>query len=327
DLIFQLHENESLQLSINQVLEQQVNERTREVQSQNEELFAQQKELLTHRDTLEERNRIIAQSMKELESVKSQLEVIVEERTHQLQKANLELIQHNNHLEQYAFITAQNLRAPVARLKGLMYILEKTSGVNEQNNQVVKKIVNSAHEMDEVLSDMNSILELKNKDIGQSYEVDIEVIIGKVKKILYDNLQESKAEIVLNLDVQNIHANEPYLESVIYNLVSNSIKYRSNKRTLRINISTYKDNSKVVLKISDNGVGIDLSKFEEKLFGLYQRFHDHVVGKGLGLYLVKTQVEALGGNIEIDSEVDKGTTFKISFSVENEFYFAFSYPL
>ncbi len=208
------------------------------------------------------------------------------------------------------------MRAPVARLKGLMYIFEKTSGVDKQNNDVIRKIVNSAHEMDEVLSDMNSILELKNKDIGQSYEVDIEVIIGKVRKILFDNLQESKAEIVLNLDVQNIHANEPYLESVIYNLVSNSIKYRSNKRTLRINISTYKDNSKVVLKISDNGVGIDLSKFEEKLFGLYQRFHDHVVGKGLGLYLVKTQVEALGGNIEIESKVDKGTTFKISFSVE-----------
>ena len=176
--------------------------------------------------------------------------------------------------------------------------------------------MNSAHEMDEVLSDINSILELKNKDIGQSYEVDIEVTIDKVRKILYDNLQESKAEIALNLDIRNINANEPYLESIIYNLVSNSIKYRSNERTLKIGISTYKENSSVILKISDNGMGIDLLKFEEKIFGLYQRFHDHVVGKGLGLYLVKTQVEALGGNIEIDSKVEKGTTFKILFSVE-----------
>lgn len=314
-LIEQLEENKLLQLSVNENLERQVNERTHEIQTQNEELLQQQEELATHRDALEDQNQVIAQNMKELESIKSQLEVIVEERTLQLKKANQELVLHNSQLEQYAFITAHNLRGPVARLKGLMNIFEKTSCINEQNNEIVNRIINSAVEMDEVLSDMNYILELKNKDIGHSHKVDIEVIFDKVKKILFDNLQESNAEIKLKLDVQHVYANGPYLESVMYNLVSNAIKYRSEDRKLEIGISSYKVNSNIILEISDNGLGINLSKFEGKIFGLYQRFHDHIGGKGLGLYLVKNQVEALGGSIEIDTEENKGTTFKIALPV------------
>ncbi len=313
-LIDQLQKNEKLQSSINQDLENQVHKRTSEIQIQNEELLQQQEELSAHRDILEKQNSIVAQSMTELETIKSKLEVTVKERTTQLKEANHELVQHNSQLEQYAFITAHNLRAPVARLKGLMYILENSSGTNESNRDVINKIIKSAHEMDDVLSDMNTILELKNKNIGQAYQVKLKAVIGKVIKILNTNIHQSDAEIEINLEVLNIFANEPYLESIIYNLLSNAIKYRSSDRRLKIVISSCRNNNDtVLLKVTDNGIGIDLSKFEGKLFGLYQRFHDHVTGKGLGLYLVKTQVEALGGTIEIDSKANKGTTFIISF--------------
>lgn len=304
ELIKQLEKNKLLQISVNEDLEYQVNERTQEIQTQNEELA-------TQRDALEEQNSVIAQGMKELESIKSHLEKAVENRTNQLKKANQKLVQHNSQLEQYAFITAHNLRGPVARLKGLMLIFEKTAEISKQNNDIVEKIVNSAMEMDDVLSDMNSILEIKHKDVGEPYEVDIKEIIHKVKKILFDNLSEAKAKIILTLDVQYVTANIPYLESIIYNLVGNSIKYKSNERKLKISISSYRDNSSIILEVSDNGIGIDLSKYRSKIFGLYQRFHDQIGGKGLGLYLVKTQVESLGGTIEMDSQVDEGTTFKI----------------
>jgi signal transduction histidine kinase len=95
--------------------------------------------------------------------------------------------------------------------------------------------------------------------------------------------------------------------------VNNALKYRSEKRALQISISTFRDDHGAVLKIADNGVGIDLDSHSQKLFGLYQRFHDHVGGKGMGLYLVKTQVEALGGTISVESKVDHGTTFTITF--------------
>ena len=313
DLIEQLKENERLQLSINQELEQQVNERTKEIQAQNEELMTQQEELSAHRDMLEGQNKIIAQSMDELQIIKSKLEDQVESRTQEVKHANAELVQRNNQLEQYAYITAHNLRAPVARLKGLVYIFEKTGAIDSHNREVMDKIANSALEMDEVLTDMNAILELKNKNYGSTVKVDIKATLGKVKKILSDSIYESGAMLSENIQIPCIHGNEPYLESIIYNLISNAIKYKSENRVLEIHISSFKDGKNVVLKISDNGVGIDLDNYSQKLFGLYQRFHDHVGGKGMGLYLVKTQVEALGGSISVESRVDYGTTFTITF--------------
>ncbi|NJN27447.1 MAG: hypothetical protein HC819_16470 [Cyclobacteriaceae bacterium] len=183
-LIKQLKENERLQATVNVDLEGMVRQRTMEIQAQNEELMQQQEELAAQRDSLEAQNQVIAQGMLELESIKSHLQVIVEERTRQLKSANRELVQHNSQLEQYAFITAHNLRGPVARLKGLMYILDKSEGINAENQEIVDKIINAALEMDAVLSDMNAILEIKNQNHGQKKPVDIEWILTKVKKSL-----------------------------------------------------------------------------------------------------------------------------------------------
>ena len=97
------------------------------------------------------------------------------------------------------------------------------------------------------------------------------------------------------------------------NLISNAIKYRHQDRPPIITIQTKKTETEICLSISDNGMGIDLNAFKEKLFKLYNRFHFHIEGKGMGLYLVKTQITAIGGRIEIESEVDKGTTFKVYF--------------
>jgi signal transduction histidine kinase len=262
---------------------------------------------------LEGQNKIIAQNMEELQKVKAQLEDTVASRTQELQIANQELIQRNNQLEQYAYITAHNLRAPVARLKGLMYIFEKTGGVTEEHKDIIMKISGSALEMDEVLTDINAILELKNNNYGPTQLVDIARIVEKSRKILAESLDEDKVDMNLNLEVAKVHAIEPYMESIFYNLISNAIKYQSGDRKLQINISSYPDGSNVILEVKDNGIGMDLDQSGSKLFGLYQRFHDHVGGKGLGLYLVKTQVEALGGSISVESEVNEGCTFRITF--------------
>jgi signal transduction histidine kinase len=80
-----------------------------------------------------------------------------------------------------------------------------------------------------------------------------------------------------------------------------------------VEIQSYQRLTKTIIRVKDNGVGIDLDQFGDKIFGLYQRFHDHVNGKGIGLYLVKTQVEALNGKIQVQSKVDEGTEFKLVF--------------
>lgn len=312
-LINQLKENERLQLSINQELEKQVNERTYEIQAQNEELITQQEELAAHRDMLESQNKIISESMEQMQLIKMQLEDLVEQRTMELKNANSELLQRNNQLEQYAYITAHNLRGPVARLKGLVYIFDKTGGLNDENRDVAKRIVHSVLEMDEVLTDMNTILELKNQHFGKTDEVDINLVLEKVYKILKENLDEANTKINETIEQKHFYGNAPFFESILYNLLSNAIKYRSEKKDLIINIKSYNDKLGVGLAFSDNGIGIDLERHKSKIFGLYQRFHDHVPGKGLGLYLVKTQVEAMGGDIKVESEPGQGTTFTIVF--------------
>ena len=102
------------------------------------------------------------------------------------------------------------------------------------------------------------------------------------------------------------------------NLFTNAVKYRSPKRELEIFIQTTKNNSEIILEFQDNGIGINLERHKERLFGLYQKFHNHPESKGLGLYLVKSQLEALGASIQIESEVDVGTKFLIKFRGNNE---------
>lgn len=106
---------------------------------------------------------------------------------------------------------------------------------------------------------------------------------------------------------------KPMVSSILYNLVSNAIKYRDAARQPVVKISSHQHNEFLRIDVRDNGLGIDTVKFKEKLFGMYKRFHSHTEGKGLGLYLVKLQAESLGGKIEVSSEPGSGTTFSVYF--------------
>jgi signal transduction histidine kinase len=162
-LINQLKENERLQESINQSLEAEVLEQTTDIQMHNEELASQQEELAAQRDMLEDQNKVIAESMKELQKAKAGLEETVAKRSTGLKRANRELLQRNDQLEQYAFITAHNLRAPVARLKGLIFLFKRLGGKKPKNWEIFEKISGSAIEMDETLTAKNTLLEVENQ--------------------------------------------------------------------------------------------------------------------------------------------------------------------
>ena len=103
------------------------------------------------------------------------------------------------------------------------------------------------------------------------------------------------------------------MESIMLNLLANSIKYKSENRKLKVTIKASQVDDSIVLTFKDNGIGIDLERNRDKIFGLYQRFHNYPDSKGLGLYLVKSQVETMEGTISIESEVNKGTSFTLTF--------------
>lgn len=330
-------------------LESSIKERTaeleqkqKEVIGQNEELTQQQEELVRQQELIEQRNKelsmlnwkmqtnelvlrkayakivdiklTIANKNEELKKYSENLEQQIQERTKQITQANAELIKQNNQLEQFAFITAHNLRAPVARLLGLGNILDTQNPQNPDNIFVVEKMATVSNELDTVIKDLNIILEIKKGINELIYHVKLSDKFGKVCDLLQNQITESKAIITSDFSaVDVIESVSPYIESILYNLISNAIKYRSYKRVPIIHIQTTLEQEGFTLSISDNGLGMNLDDNKGKVFGLYQRFHDHIEGKGLGLYLVKTQVEAMGGSISLESTQGVGTTFRLFF--------------
>ncbi|HET7179101.1 MAG TPA: ATP-binding protein, partial [Chryseosolibacter sp.] len=138
--------------------------------------------------------------------------------------------------------------------------------------------------------------------------------LTRTKRILEKEIEDTQTKIINNFtEADKVYAIAPYVESILYNLISNSIKYRDPERAPLIAIKTTHEKEFVCLAVMDNGLGIDLRKYQQSIFNLYKRFHLHVEGKGLGLYLVKTQIEALGGRVEITSQPNEGTTFHVYF--------------
>jgi signal transduction histidine kinase len=183
-------------------------------------------------------------------------------------------------------------------------------GANEEDREMAfEKIVSSVEDLDQVIRDLNTILNIR-RHTSNLVEVDLGEVLARVKRILEKEIEDTHAVISSNFeDAIKVYAVAPYIESVLYNLISNAIKYRDPERIPFITLETINDGDSICLTISDNGLGIDLKKHKHNIFSLYKRFHLHMEGKGLGLYLVKTQILALGGRIEVKSEPNEGTTF------------------
>lgn len=303
----------------NQMLEEKVKERTAEIQARNQEITSQNEELKMHQETLSLQNKQLHQAQQtikeqseKIHSMNDHLKIEVDSRTQELQKTNQELIEHNNQLEQFAFIAAHNLRAPLTRVLGLANLIQM--GPSETDRQeALDKLISSTHDLDQVVKDLNAILNIK-RHTGNFSEVSLHESLMRTKRILEKEIEDTGTKIINNFsEADRVYAIAPYVESILYNLISNAIKYRDPERPPLIAIKTTHENEFVCLAVMDNGLGIDLQKYKQSVFNLYKRFHLHVEGKGLGLYLVKTQIEALGGRVEIRSEPNEGTTFHVYF--------------
>jgi signal transduction histidine kinase len=145
-------------------------------------------------------------------------------------------------------------------------------------------------------------------------KLDIRKVFERVVHSVQTTISQNNMDISTDFDdAYEVDFNRSYLESILLNLVTNAVKYSSPERSPQVRVRTEKVNDGVKLYFSDNGLGIDLVRYKDRIFGLYQRFHDHADSKGLGLYIVNSQVRVMGGEIDVESEVDKGTTFIISF--------------
>jgi signal transduction histidine kinase len=228
-----------------------------------------------------------------------------------------DLMQQNKDLQQFSYIISHNLRAPVANIVGLgkMY---RSGKADERNEQIVKNMQDSAEDIDAVIKDLSNILTLRSGIGAEKELVSIQDVFSTVVKTLHPQIEEVTAKITSDFaSVPMIFTIKSYLHSILYNLISNALKYRSPERALEINVASGKRINYAWISVQDNGLGIDTDKNREKLFGLYRRFHPQIEGKGIGLYLVKVQAETLGGWVEIESEPGKGTKFTVYLSINS----------
>lgn len=219
----------------------------------------------------------------------------------------------NEQLDEFTQIVSHNLRSPVSNIISLLDFYEKSSDEKEKIS-FITMLREASTKMSNSLHELNEVLKIKqNKDIAHQ-ELLFENVLANVKQQL--NIQIADSKVIINTDfsvIPLISYPNIYLESIFMNLLSNAIKYRSPDQVSEISFSTRKENEKIILKVSDNGLGIDLKKYGHHVFKLRKTFHKHPESRGIGLFMIKNQIESLGGEISIESAENIGTTFTIKF--------------
>ncbi|TXC85377.1 chemotaxis protein CheB [Luteibaculum oceani] len=243
----------------------------------------------------------------DLKKIESQLANSNSKLEESLQRLSLK----NHELEQIAYVATHDLRAPVVNLANLAKML-KIESLEDRNKEVCERIVSSINSLDNTLEELLNIAALNKEGVPKKFkQINFEKSIDSVLMELEETFA-SDFKVEKDLKVKTIKYFPAHIHSILSNLLSNAIKYRSEQRPLEIKIATYSEKNYTVLEITDNGIGIDLERQGKKLFGMFKQLHPGYKGKGLGLYIVKNQVEIMGGEIEVKSKPEEGSTFKIS---------------
>lgn len=219
----------------------------------------------------------------------------------------------NRRLLNFAHIVSHNLRSHSGNLTMLLNFIETETDENSRK-ELFNMFRHAASNLQETIGHLNEVVAV-NTTITQTLtkvnlKKAINGAIGNIEALL-------KAEDVICInDVErdiNIGVVPAYLDSILLNFLTNSIKYHAAGRTPVIKLFAEIEDNLVALSIQDNGMGIDLRLNRDKIFGMYKTFHNNKDARGIGLFITKNQIEAMGGKVTVESEVDKGTTFKIYF--------------
>ncbi|MCU0449852.1 MAG: sensor histidine kinase [Bernardetiaceae bacterium] len=262
---------------------------------------------------LEEAYQSLNQQKEEISTLAENLEDLVRERTFELELALQNLARRNREMEEFSDIISHNLRAPVARFQGLLNLLD-ISGAEVDRDEVQLLLQQSSRDLDEVLHDLNYILEIrKRKDLPLELVSLYETAKQAVSRF-EPQIVQAQAQVLIDIKEEyRIRSVRPYLQSIFSQLVDNAVKFRSPNRPLQLHLSAQLGPDQTMhIAVKDNGLGINSPDDDpQRIFGLYRRMNTQFEGKGLGLFLVKTQVEALNGRIEVESRYGTGSEFRV----------------
>lgn len=226
-----------------------------------------------------------------------------------------ELTRNNKELKQFSYITSHNMRAPLTNLLALDGLIDRSRIIDSGNLELLDLMHESIENLNSTLNDLIKILVIKEQTNIALEELTFETICNETLQSIHSIVEDATIETNFE-NAPKVHFNKSYLESIFLNLLTNAVKYAHPERKVIVKINSKNIGDEICIVFSDNGLGFDLERVKDRLFGLYQRFHNNSNSKGIGLYLVHSQVTALGGKIDVQSEENNGTTFTIYFKVK-----------
>jgi len=247
--------------------------------------------------------------------IRSLLAMIAERRTHaEWVKEKHALERTNKELEEFAYISAHDMKSPISSMTGLVRLLEQRDAIREEHGQLFQMLKRAVSQMKKTIEALNETMAFKKTLTIQPEKIRFGDIYKQVCEGISEFIVSSGAIIRTDFSqCPDISFPAIHLKSIFQNLLTNAIKYAGDVAPA-IEIVTACDERYIILTIADQGIGMDLSLYKDRIFHLFQRFHTHKEGAGIGLYLVHSIVEAYGGSIEVQSQVGKGTTFTIHFN-------------
>ncbi len=223
------------------------------------------------------------------------------------------VMEQNKRLLNFSYIVSHNLRSHSSNIESILNLFEETNDPEERENYMLMLGKVSAA-LNQTLYDLNEVVSIQTNLDLTVQNLKVKDYLDETLGLLKVEIEKRKAKIYTNVPEEMVvKFNAAYLESVLLNLITNSLRYYSPNRDPEIYITGSKVGGKWVLEVKDNGIGIDLERNRDKLFGLYKTFSNRPNSRGVGLFITKNQIDAMDGRIEVESKVDSGTTFKVYF--------------
>jgi signal transduction histidine kinase len=235
----------------------------------------------------------------------------------ELAATNQQLTRTNIDLDNFIYTASHDLKSPISNIEGLLLALQHELPAANQPSEVpdiLRMMQQSVARFTRTIAHLTEISRLQKEHNQLAEQVSLNRIVTEVCLDLGTQIRE--ADATLNVSVPpdiDIQFSEKNLRSIVYNLLSNALKYRSPDRLLQVRLAYRQLEAYQVLEVQDNGLGLDLAQGTHKLFAMFQRLHSHVEGTGIGLYMVKRIIENAGGYIEVRSQLDVGSTFSVYF--------------
>jgi signal transduction histidine kinase len=231
-------------------------------------------------------------------------------------EASLKTIEEQkNRLQNFTYIVSHNLKSHTNNIQLSLELIGMNDDSTSETDESMNRLSNIPDNLNKTITDLNEIISVKNTNLDYRKIIKFQDVYDRVSTTLENEIKGAKADLFVDFtEFPEVEHIEPYLESILQNLLVNALRNKHPNRNSTIQICTYyDDDDNGCLLIKDNGLGIDLEAFGDQIFSMHQTFHNNANTTGMGLYMTRNQVESLGGIIEVESVLDKNTTFNIRF--------------